>query len=162
MDESGTMLAESQLQLAVSDRLAGQCAPPALWKTRGPSLPSCPAGAARLPHGKPWRWRGTRQPTTREGKVGPDRVAERPVIPGKPGNAGGGKGPQVEAMAKESRLTTGVRSTRSNVGRHHMHKRRGRPDGRRRQGVNRPDDAPAGQRKSASLVPRLAIPNHSP
>ena len=70
-------------------------------------------------------------------------------------------------MAKESRLT-GVaerllpRSMSSNVGRHHMHKRRGRPDGRRRQGVNRPDDAPAGQRKSASLVPRLAIPNRSP
>ena len=42
---------------------------------------------------------------TREGKVGPDRVAERPVVPVKPGNAGGGKGPQVEAMAKGSRLT---------------------------------------------------------
>ena len=43
-------------------------------------------------HGKPWRWRGTRQPTAREGQVGPCRVAERPVVPGKPGNAGGGKG----------------------------------------------------------------------
>ena len=31
-------------------------------------------------HGKPWRWRGTRQPTTREGKVGPARVAEKPVL----------------------------------------------------------------------------------
>ena len=29
-------------------------------------------------HGKPWRWRGTRQPTAREGRVGPFRVAERP------------------------------------------------------------------------------------
>ena len=28
------------------------------------------------------------------------------------------------------------------------------PSGRRRQGVNRPDDAPAGRRKGASLVPR--------
>jgi len=33
------------------------------------------------------------QPTTREGEVGPSRVAERPVVPRKPGNAGGGKGP---------------------------------------------------------------------
>ena len=50
-------------------------------------------------HGKPWRWRGTRQPTAREGQVGPCRVAERPVVPGKPGNAGGGKGPQFESSA---------------------------------------------------------------
>ena len=33
-----------------------------------------------------------------------DRVAERSAVPRKPGNAGGGKGPQVEAMAKGSRL----------------------------------------------------------
>ena len=32
------------------------------------------------------------------------------------------------------------------------------PSGRRRQGVNRPDDAPAGRRKGASLVPGLARP----
>ena len=32
------------------------------------------------------------------------------------------------------------------------------PSGRRRQGVNRPDDAPAGRRKGASLVPRFARP----
>ena len=50
-------------------------------------------------HGKPWRWRGTRQPTAREGQVGPFRVAERPVVPGKPGNAGGGKGPRFESSA---------------------------------------------------------------
>ena len=55
-------------------------------------------------HGKPYRWRGTRQPTTREGKVGPVRVAERSAVPVKPGNAGGGKGPQVEGMEKGSRL----------------------------------------------------------
>ena len=33
------------------------------------------------------------QPTTREGEVGPHGVAERPVVPRKPGNAGRGKGP---------------------------------------------------------------------
>ena len=32
------------------------------------------------------------------------------------------------------------------------------PNGRCRQGVNRPDDAPAGQRKDASVVPPLARP----
>ena len=31
--------------------------------------------------------------------------------------------------------------------------------GRRRHGVNRPDDAAAGQCKGASQVPRLAIPD---
>ena len=34
------------------------------------------------------------QPNTREGAFGPREVAERPVVPKKPGNAGGGKGPQ--------------------------------------------------------------------
>ena len=38
----------------------------------------------------------------------------------------------------------------------------GDPCGRRRQGVNRPGDVPAGQRKGASLVPQLAIPDRSP
>ena len=40
----------------------------------------------------------------REGKVGPARVAEKPVLPLKPGNAGRGKGLQVEGMAKGNRL----------------------------------------------------------
>ena len=51
-------------------------------------------------HGKPRRWRGTRQPTTREGWVGPFGVAERPVVPVKPGNAGGGKGPWFESSVR--------------------------------------------------------------
>ena len=33
------------------------------------------------------------QPATCEGQAGPTGVAERPVVPMKPGNAGGGKGP---------------------------------------------------------------------
>ena len=33
------------------------------------------------------------QPNAREGQVGPSEVAERLVVPLKPGNAGGGKGP---------------------------------------------------------------------
>jgi hypothetical protein len=33
------------------------------------------------------------QPATRESQAGPFGVSERPIVPGKPGNAGGGKGP---------------------------------------------------------------------
>jgi len=37
------------------------------------------------------------QPDSREGSAGPmTEVAERFVVPSKPGNAGGGKGPQFE------------------------------------------------------------------
>ena len=39
------------------------------------------------------------QPDAREGRDGRGDVAERPVVPGKPGNAGGGKGPQFKANA---------------------------------------------------------------
>jgi len=34
------------------------------------------------------------QPDAREGQAGPPGVTERLVVPLKPGNAGGGKGPQ--------------------------------------------------------------------
>ena len=50
-------------------------------------------------HGKPRRWRGTREPDPREGQAGPAGVAERPVVARKPGNAGGAKGPQFESSA---------------------------------------------------------------
>ena len=53
--------------------------------------------------GSPDRWRGTRQPTTREGQVGPLRVAERLALPGMPGNAGGGKEPQVRSDAQRDK-----------------------------------------------------------
>ena len=39
------------------------------------------------------------QPDAREGRAGRLGVAERPVIPTKPGNAGGGKGPQFKTDA---------------------------------------------------------------
>ena len=39
------------------------------------------------------------QPDAREGQVGRAGVAERLVVPLKPGNAGGGKGPQFKANA---------------------------------------------------------------
>ena len=46
-------------------------------------------------HGKPCRWRARTKPESRKGQAWPGRVAERSVLPGRPGNAGGGKGPQV-------------------------------------------------------------------
>jgi hypothetical protein len=39
------------------------------------------------------------QLATREGQAGPCGVAERPVVPLKPGNARGGKGPQLKGDA---------------------------------------------------------------
>jgi len=55
-------------------------------------------------HGKP-RTVGPResQPATREGQAGPDGVAERPVVPMKPGNAGGGKGPWFKKTLEAAR-----------------------------------------------------------
>ena len=51
-------------------------------------------------HGKPHRWRMFQgQLATRESQAGPFGVAERSVLPMKPGNAGGGKGPQLEVNA---------------------------------------------------------------
>jgi len=43
------------------------------------------------------------QPATREGQAGPYGMAERLVVPKKPGNAGGGKGPQFKANVKGAR-----------------------------------------------------------
>jgi hypothetical protein len=48
----------------------------------------------RMQHGKPRRVEARDlQLDSREGQAGPVGVAEGPVLPGKPGNAGGGKGP---------------------------------------------------------------------
>jgi hypothetical protein len=41
-----------------------------------------------------------RQPEAREGQAGPLGVAERLVVPMKPGNAGGGKGPQFKVNVR--------------------------------------------------------------
>lgn len=46
---------------------------------------------------------GEHQPATREGRAGPYGVAERLVVPKKPGNSGGGKGPQFKADVKGAR-----------------------------------------------------------
>ena len=53
----------------------------------------------RTQHGKPLGVVSDDQPDAREGQAGRFGVAERPVVPGKPGNAGGGKGPQFKINA---------------------------------------------------------------
>jgi len=73
--------------------------------------PSCRAGVLatactpgkRPPHGKPQGVLSDEQPIAREGRVGRPGVAERPVVPGKPGNAGGGKRPQFRTNARRSK-----------------------------------------------------------
>ena len=56
----------------------------------------------RTKHGKPQGAVSDDQPEAREGQVGCPGVAERFVVPLKPGNAGGGKGPQFKTDATRS------------------------------------------------------------
>lgn len=56
-----------------------------------------------MQHGKPDRVvEQEDQPAAREGQAGRDGVAERLVVPLKPGNAGGGKGPRFKGNARRS------------------------------------------------------------
>jgi hypothetical protein len=55
--------------------------------------------------GSPSGDRGTDQLATRERKAGPFGIAERLVVPRKPGNSGGGKGPQLKADARSDEGT---------------------------------------------------------
>jgi hypothetical protein len=60
---------------------------------RGIGASMCVQGS-RTQHGKPRRVEARDlQPDSCEGRVGPVGVAEGPAVPGKPGNAGRGKGP---------------------------------------------------------------------
>jgi hypothetical protein len=54
----------------------------------------------RTQHGKPQSVVRDDQPEAREGEAGRAGVAERPVVPARPGNAGGGKGPQFKTDAR--------------------------------------------------------------
>ena len=40
------------------------------------------------------------QPDAREGQAGPSRESDRPIVPPKPGNAGGGKGPEFKGQRR--------------------------------------------------------------
>jgi hypothetical protein len=52
--------------------------------------------------------RGIDQLATRERQAGPCGVAERSVVPMKPGNVGGGKGPQLKDGRNTRRRTWGL------------------------------------------------------
>src|ERR1017187_7873560 len=58
--------------------------------------------------GNPSGDRGRDQLATRERQAGPCGVAERFVVPRKPGNSGGGKGPQLKTDARSERRTWGI------------------------------------------------------
>src|SRR6202051_2519872 len=72
------------------------------------STPGCCTGVVaaactqgkRTQHGKPRRVVRDDQPDAREGQAGRAGVAERFAVPLKPGNAGGGKGPQFKTDAR--------------------------------------------------------------
>jgi hypothetical protein len=49
------------------------------------------------------------QPDAREGQAGRPGVAERFVVPSKPGNSGGGKGPQFKTNAIRGEGPGGIR-----------------------------------------------------
>jgi hypothetical protein len=42
------------------------------------------------------------QPDAREGQAGPSGVTDRPAVPTKPGNSGGGKGPEFKISVTKS------------------------------------------------------------
>ena len=88
----------------------------------------------RTQHGKPFGVVKDDQPDAREGQAGRLGVAARFVRPGKPGNAGGGKGPQFKTGA-ESGKAWEIGATLGNscnvskrCRRCHMLKRRKNPD----------------------------------
>jgi hypothetical protein len=58
----------------------------------------------RAQHGKPLGVVSDDQPDAREGQAGRFGVAERPVVPKKPGNAGGGKGPQFKVGTESGKV----------------------------------------------------------
>ena len=48
------------------------------------------------------------EPDPREGQAGPGGVAERPVVAGMPGNAGGAKGPRFERSVERRKGPWGL------------------------------------------------------
>ena len=72
--------------------------PQSTGRCTGVVAAACTQGK-RTQHGKPQCVIRDDQPDAREGQAGRAGVAERLVVPLKPGNAGGGKGPQFKTDA---------------------------------------------------------------
>ena len=81
-----------------ADTVGGKRAKSNLNRCAGVVATACTQGK-RTQHGKPLGVVSDDQPDAREGQAGRFGVAERPVVPRKPGNAGGGKGPQFKINA---------------------------------------------------------------
>lgn len=94
----------------------------------------------RTQHGKPHRVVSDDQPNAREGQIGCLGVAERFAVPLKPGNAGGGKGPQFKTDATNGEgfgdwATYQLRKLFRNCRRRCTRKRRQKPEGASRPGT---------------------------
>src|SRR5260370_42383880 len=86
----------------------------------------------RTQHGKSLGVIRDDQPEAREGQAGRLGMTERPVVPLKPGNAGGGKGPQFKTNATRSEgpgdwETYQLRSVFRSCRRRYTRKRRQKP-----------------------------------
>src|SRR6516162_1363572 len=86
----------------------------------------------RAQHGKPLGVIRDDQPDAREGQAGRPGVAERPVVPLKPGNAGGGKEPQFKTNARRGEgpgdwAAYQLRKAFKNCRRRYTRKRRQKP-----------------------------------
>jgi hypothetical protein len=88
-----TMRKPTRLRFGEGRRPAGQTSDIRLEDSAGVVTSACMQEESRPEHGKPERWKRESEPAAREGQAGPCRVAERPVVARKPGNAGGAKGP---------------------------------------------------------------------
>ncbi len=89
-------------------------------RSRGPTgvlAAACLHTEIRRNTGSPRRCGFTPQPESREGQAGPSGVADGFVVPRKPGNAGGGKGPEfktgVGRGVRARRLAMSLRTPRT-------------------------------------------------
>src|SRR6202046_752686 len=112
----------------------------------------------RAQHGKPQSAVRDDQPDAREGEAGRSGVAERSVLPLKPGNAGGGKGPQFKTDARRSEgpgdwATYQLRTAFRNCRRRYTRKRRQNPA---------TASTPSTTRSAARTFWRMPMPSAAP
>ena len=101
--EKDVAQADSTTPSKKADTVGGKRAKSNLNRCAGVVATACTQGK-RTQHGKPLGVVSDDQPDAREGQAGRFGVAERPVVPGKPGNAGGGKGPQFKVGTESGKV----------------------------------------------------------
>jgi hypothetical protein len=84
----------TRLRFGEGRRLPGQTSDSRLEDSAGVVTSACMEEEVARNTGSPLGGERDRQPEPRERPAGPLRVAERPVVVRKPGNAGGAKGPR--------------------------------------------------------------------